>query len=113
MFVKTTRKTLISVGVDIGSSTSHIVFSRLILEKNPESKTEKFEIKEREIVHSGPIHLTPFKDSATIDFLTLRNLILEDYRQAGFEISDVDTGAVIITGETAKKENADEIVGLL
>ncbi len=104
---------MISVGVDIGSSTSHIVFSRLILEKNPESKTEKFEIKEREIVHSGPIHLTPFIDPATIDFLTLRDLILEDYRQAGFEISDIDTGAVIITGETAKKENADEIVSLL
>lgn len=113
MFVKTASKRLTSVGVDIGSSTSHIVFSEILLEKDTTSRTEKFEIKERKVIYSGPIHLTPFKDSTTIDLEALRDLIMADYKDAGLDISDIDTGAVIVTGETAKKENAEEIVTLL
>ena len=113
MIVKTKRKELTSVGVDIGSSTSHVVFSQIVLEKNDNSRTEKFEIKERKIIHSGPIHLTPFKDARNIDFEILRNLLLHDYQSAGIAVSDIDTGAVIITGETAKKENAEWIVSAL
>jgi ethanolamine utilization protein EutA len=113
MIVQTKRKELTSVGVDIGSSTSHVVFSQIILEKNDNIRTEKFEIKERKILHSGPIHLTPFSDSRNIDFEQLRDLLLNDYKSAGMDISDIDTGAVIITGETAKKENAEWIVSAL
>ncbi|MFW9769101.1 MAG: ethanolamine ammonia-lyase reactivating factor EutA [Candidatus Thorarchaeota archaeon] len=113
MIVKTRRKELTSVGVDIGSSTSHVVFSQIVLEKNEKSRTEKFEIKERKILHSGPIHFTPFKDPDNVDFVALRDLLLADYRNAGFDISDIDTGAVIITGETARKENAEWIVSEL
>ena len=113
MIVKTNRKELTSVGVDIGSSTSHVVFSQIVLEKNEKSRTEKFEIKERKILHSGPIHLTPFKDPRNIDFEHLRDLLLSDYRSAGIAVSEIDTGAVIITGETAKKENAEWIVSAL
>ncbi|UCE11694.1 MAG: ethanolamine ammonia-lyase reactivating factor EutA [Candidatus Thorarchaeota archaeon] len=113
MFVKTTRKTLMSVGVDIGSSTSHIVFSELTLEKDTTSRTEKFEITDRKILYSGPVHLTPFSDPKTVDLHALRDLILRDYEAAGIDITQVDTGAVIITGETAKKENAEDIVVLL
>ncbi|TFG97195.1 hypothetical protein E4H12_09270, partial [Candidatus Thorarchaeota archaeon] len=113
MILKTQRRVLTSVGVDIGSSTSHVVFSRIVLEKNTKVPTEKFEIVEREILHSGPIHLTPFKDQYNIDFQALKDLLLEDYRVAGIAVSDIDTGAVIITGETAKKENAEWIVNEL
>ncbi|MGY5864111.1 MAG: ethanolamine ammonia-lyase reactivating factor EutA [Candidatus Thorarchaeota archaeon] len=113
MIVKTRRKELTSVGVDIGSSTSHVVFSQIVLEKNDQSRTEKFEIKERKILHSGPIHFTPFKDTRNVDFHALRDLLLQDYKNAGIKISDIDTGAVIITGETAKKENAEWIVSEL
>jgi ethanolamine utilization protein EutA len=113
MIVKTTRKELTSVGVDIGSSTSHVVFSQIVLEKNDNSRTEKFEIKERKILYSGPIHLTPFKDAKNIDFEKLRDLLLRDYQSAGIAVSEIDTGAVIITGETAKKENAEWIVNAL
>ncbi len=113
MTVQTKRKELTSVGVDIGSSTSHVVFSQIILERDEDSRTEKFQIKERKILHTGPIHLTPFKDARNIDFEQLRDLLLVDYRNAGFSISQIDTGAVIITGETAKKENAEWIVNAL
>jgi ethanolamine utilization protein EutA len=113
MILKTERRELTSVGVDIGSSTSHIVFSKIVLEKDTMSRSEKFHIVERRVLHSGPIHLTPFKDSRNIDFERLRDMLLEDYRNAGMKVSDIDTGAVIITGETAKKENAEWIVGAL
>ena len=113
MIVKTRRKELMSVGVDIGSSTSHVVFSQIVLEKNDQSRTEKFEIKERKILYSGPIHLTPFRDPQNVDFDALKDLLLDDYRNAGLEVTDIDTGAVIITGETAKKENAEWIVSAL
>lgn len=113
MILKTQRRVLTSVGIDIGSSTSHVVFSRIVLEKNTKVPTEKFEIVDREILHSGPIHLTPFKDQYNVDFQALRELLLEDYRDAGIAVSDIDTGAVIITGETAKKENAEWIVNEL
>ncbi len=113
MHIKTSRTHLTSIGVDIGSSTSHVVFSRITLERDMSSRTEKFRITKREIIHSGPVHLTPFKDKVTIDYDALRNLLLSDYAAAGLEIDSVDTGAVIITGETAKKKNAEEIVNAL
>ena len=109
----TKQKLLTSVGIDIGTTTSHIVFSSILLERDPLSRTEKFEIKERKVLHSGPIHFTPFSDADTIDFESLRQLILKDYADAGIQLSDIDTGAVIITGETAKKENAEAIVAAL
>lgn len=113
MLVKTQKKVLTSVGVDIGTSTSHLVFSRLVLEKNPKGGTEKFEITDRTVIHAGRVHLTPLLNTHTIDFETLRHLLLEDYREAGLSTSEVDTGAVIITGETARKENAEFIVSSL
>ncbi|MDF1541325.1 MAG: ethanolamine ammonia-lyase reactivating factor EutA, partial [Candidatus Thorarchaeota archaeon] len=113
MQLKTTRMELTSVGVDIGSSTSHVIFSKIVLEKDLESRTEKFKITERSILHTGPVHFTPFKDPRHIDYDALRDLLLQDYVDAGIEISSIDTGAVIITGETAKKQNAEEIVNAL
>jgi ethanolamine utilization protein EutA len=111
--LRTQRRELTSVGIDIGSSTSHLVFSKIVLEKNIKSPTEKFEIVDREILYSGPIHLTPFSDAKNIDFSLLRDILLEDYRKAEIVVSDIDTGAVIITGETAKKSNAEWIVNAL
>ncbi|RDE16316.1 MAG: hypothetical protein C4K49_04995, partial [Candidatus Thorarchaeota archaeon] len=110
MYVKTSRRELTSVGVDIGTSTSHLVFSRIVLEKNPKSLTEKFEVTHRKVIHEGSIHLTPLVGLNKIDFEALRTLFLQDYSRAGYDLSNVDTGAVIITGETTKKENAQMIV---
>jgi len=113
MYIKTSRRELTSVGVDIGTSTSHLVFSKIVLEKNPKSHSEKFEVTGRKVIHEGQIHLTPLIGTNMIDFEALRTLFLEDYSRAGYDISSVDTGAVIITGETAKKENAQLIVSSL
>lgn len=105
------RKVITSVGIDVGTTTSHLVFSELALEKDPFSRSKKFRIVEREIKHRGQIFFTPLKSgNREIDVERLVPLIRGEYEKAGIDISEVDTGAVIVTGETARKENSEEIV---
>ena len=105
------RKTITSVGIDIGTTTSHLVFSELVLEKNPWSRSKKFQIVERNIKYRGEIFFTPLKKENTeIDVDRLMPLLIGEYKKAGIPVEDVDTGAVIVTGESARKENAEKIV---
>jgi ethanolamine utilization protein EutA len=98
-----------SVGIDIGTSTTHVVFSELTLKKSA-TKTQKFEVSERKTLFQSKIYLTPLINSSTIDVEKLQEIFSEIYQEANISISDIDTGAVIITGETARKENADLVV---
>lgn len=108
--IKTAEKRIRSVGIDVGTSTSHLIFSELVLRKDPTSKTEKFHVAERHIKYRGKIFLTPLKSPKEIDFDKLTKILLQEYEEAGIKVSEVDTGAVIITGESAKKENAERII---
>ncbi len=100
---------LLSVGIDVGSSTSHLVFSRLTLVRNDQSPSLKFEIKERKVIYEGRIINTPIMDDNTIDIDKLTAFFSEELQRAGVSAEDIDTGAVIVTGETAKKHNAPQI----
>src|SRR6185295_504333 len=106
------RITLNSVGIDIGSSTSHLIFSRLTLRRQGIALSSRFVVVKREILHESPILLTPYIDKTTIDTNKLRDFIHEAYQKAGVTPKDIDTGAVIVTGEAAKKKNADAIAEL-
>ncbi len=106
------RVELRSVGIDIGSSTSHLTFSRLVLRRLGRELRSRFRVVERAVVHESPILLTPYRDPATIDAAALRAFIEESYRRAGLSRDLVDTGAVVVTGEAAKKENAEAILAL-
>lgn len=106
------RISLNSVGIDIGSSTSHLIFSRLILRRQGIALSSRFVVVKREILYESPILLTPYLDKTTIDTKKLDAFIAEAYRQAGLTPKDIDTGAVIATGEAAKKKNAEAIVAL-
>ena len=109
--IEVDRKVITSVGIDVGTTTSHLVFSELVLEKDEFSRSKKFHIVERNIKHRGRIFFTPLKEgNREIDVETLIPLLFEEYERAGFEVSEVDTGAVIVTGESARKENAELIV---
>ena len=66
----------------------------------------------REIIHESPILLTPYVDKTTIDTNKLGDFIHEAYRVAGLTPEDIDTGAVIVTGEAVKKKNAEAIAAL-
>lgn len=106
------RISLASVGIDIGSSTSHLIFSRLTLRRQGISLSSRFVVVRREILHESPILLTPYIDKRTIDTEKLNDFIHEAYARAGLTRQDIDTGALIVTGEAAKKENAEAIAAL-
>ena len=106
------RITLNSVGIDIGSSTSHLIFSRLTLRRQGVALSSRFVVINREIIHESPILLTPYVDKTTIDTNRLADFIHEAYRQANLTPEDIDTGALIVTGEAAKKKNAEAIAAL-
>jgi len=106
------RIALTSVGIDIGSSTSHLIFSRLILRRQGIALSSRFVVVKREILYESQILLTPYLDKTTIDTKGLDEFIREAYRQARVTPNDIDTGALILTGEAAKKKNA-EAVGAL
>ena len=104
-----------SVGIDIGSSTSHLVFSKLTLKRETSffNMSNRFILANREIIYEGNIIFTPLIDRYTIDIETIIKFCEEEYKKAGITTEMVDTGAVIVTGETAKKQNAAEIINRL
>src|SRR5262245_45000449 len=99
-----------SVGIDIGSSTSHLIFSHITLRREGASLSGEFRVTNREVLYRSPIMLTPYLSATKIDTDKVNAFIHEAYREAGLTPEDVDTGAVIITGEALKKENAQPIV---
>ncbi|MDH5791307.1 MAG: ethanolamine ammonia-lyase reactivating factor EutA [Candidatus Bathyarchaeota archaeon] len=99
-----------SVGIDIGSTTTQIVFSRLTL--GPVEGKHKLDIVGREVTHLSEISLTPFDESYDIDEERLSRILASAYEEAGYKAGDIDTGAVIITGVAARRSNAEKIVGL-
>jgi ethanolamine utilization protein EutA len=104
---------ILSVGVDVGSSTSHLVFSNLFLKKDEGSETRRFKIQERNIVYEGRIIHTPLLDDKTIDINRLTDFLKSEYKRAGIDPGDIQTGAVIVTGESARKKNARQIAKAL
>ena len=101
---------LVSVGIDIGSSTTHLVFSQLTLRREGASLSGRFKVTEREILYRSRIMLTPYLSETLIDIDKVKGFIEEAYKEAGLSPEEIDTGAVIITGEALKKENAQPIV---
>ena len=109
--ISAAEQKIISVGIDIGTTTTQLVLSRLTVRNSaPASVIPHMEISEREVLYRSGIHFTPIDDHQLIDAEAVAQIIAEEYRQAGMNPWDVETGAVIITGETAKKENAANIL---
>ena len=105
---------LLSVGIDIGTSTTQLVISRLVLENRAKPfSVPRVAIAEREVLYRSDIHFTPLKSETVIDADGVRRIVEEEYRKSGFVKRQIGTGAVIITGETARKENAREVLGAL
>jgi len=102
---------LTSVGIDIGSSTSHLMFSRLLI-GYPSVLQRKPLVLERQVIARSPILLTPFSGDWNIEAEPLRELIEATFAEAGLKREAIDTGAVIITGEAARRENAAKIAEL-
>src|SRR5690606_17898008 len=96
---------LTSVGVDIGSSTSHLVFSRLALER----KDSRYVVRSRDVLFESDILLTPYSDEGRIDADALGQFFVAQYEAAGISPDDIDTGALILTGVAVRRSNARAI----
>ena len=107
-------KTLLSVGLDVGTTTTQLIVSDLQVENRSGAfQVPDLSITERVIRYQSPIHFTPLLDRHRIDADSIRTLVMQEYEAAGIRREEVDTGAVIITGETSRKENAAAVVQAL
>ena len=105
----TNGSTLTSVGIDVGTTTTHVVVSELAVESTGVSGTEKLAIGDRTVRFRGPVHETPLVDPETVDIDAVSERIASDLKTAGVAPEDIDTGAVIVTGETARTANAEPL----
>lgn len=111
---KRKQETMISAGIDIGTSTTKLIISRFSL-MNVAGTTHvpRIEIVDKEILYKSPIFRTPLTDPSTINVAEVEKIVRSQYAVAGIEASQIETGAVIITGETATKHNAREMLHYL
>jgi ethanolamine utilization protein EutA len=109
---KTENVELVTVGIDIGSSTSHLMFAKVHLQRKTQQLSSQFVVIRREILWRSPVILTPFLSDDTIDTPGLKTFIEDSYHSAGLTSAEVDTGAVILTGEAIKRKNARAIAEL-
>src|ERR1700760_3588449 len=100
---------LVTVGVDIGSSTSHLLFARVLFERHGHRASDRFVVVTRPVEGRSPILLTPSGPDGTIDAHRLAQFVRDCYAEAGIAPSEVDSGAVILTGEAIKQRNARAI----
>ncbi len=103
---------LTTVGIDIGSSTSHLMFARVHLQRLGTALSSRFVVVGRKVLWKSPILLTPYLPDYTIDVDELAGFIGGCYAYAGIERSEIDSGAVILTGEAIKRRNARAIADL-
>ena len=105
---------LCSVGLDVGTTSTQMIVSRLEIENRAGSfSVPELEIGSREILYKSPVYFTPLLDESHVDAAKLKKIIDAEYQKAGIRREQVDTGAVIITGETSRKENARAVLEAL
>ncbi len=103
-----------SVGLDVGTTTTQMVVSELTIENRASGfAVPEMEITDRKILYKSPVYVTPLQNERLVDGAAIREIVTEEYRKAGIDRSGVDTGAIIITGETSRKENARTVLDAL
>lgn len=108
------REVITSVGIDIGTSTTQLIFSRLVIENRSGSyMVPRMDIVGKEVFYQSSIYETPLKSPTEIDAAGVAAIVMGEYGKAGLRPADIKTGAVIITGETARKQNANEVLRAL
>jgi ethanolamine utilization protein EutA (predicted chaperonin) len=104
---------LMTVGIDIGSSGTQVIFSRVNLRRMGEDLTSRYYVVSRETLFQSPVALTPYQSEERIDDAKLGAIIDDAYVAAGVHPDKIDTGVVILTGEALRRENAQGIAGVL
>ncbi|MBI4928893.1 MAG: ethanolamine ammonia-lyase reactivating factor EutA [Anaerolineae bacterium] len=102
---------LLSVGIDVGTTTTQVVFSRLVLQDVARpGQVPRIQVEAKSILYKSPIYFTPLTSPDEVNAEALKAIIRQEYRSAGIAPSQVETGAVIVTGEIARTQNADAIL---
>jgi ethanolamine utilization protein EutA len=104
---------LMSVGIDIGSSGTQVIFSRLQLRRFGEDLSSRYYVVSRETLYQSPVALTPYQSEERIDDAGLGAIIDDAYAAAGLHPDNIDSGVVILTGEALRRDNAQAIAGIL
>lgn len=108
------KEEVISVGIDIGTTTTQLILSKLIVENTATIfSIPQVKIISKEIFYKSKIYFTPLLSPTEIDANEIKKIIQEEYKIAGIDPKDVKTGAIIVTGETARKNNADSLISRL
>lgn len=101
---------LTSVGLDVGTTSTQMVVSELTVENRASAfAVPELDITGRRILYESPVHFTPLIRDSLVDGGALRDLVEKEYKKAGLRREMVDTGAIIVTGETSRKENARQV----
>lgn len=98
-----------SVGIDIGSSGTQVIFSKLHLRRMSEDLTSRYYVVSRTTLYQSPVSLTPYESETRISDVELGKILDDAYAAAGVSPRDIDAGAVILTGEALRRENAQAI----
>ncbi|AKA68749.1 MULTISPECIES: ethanolamine ammonia-lyase reactivating factor EutA [Clostridium] len=105
------KEEILSVGIDIGTSTTQLIFSNITIENTASSfSVPRISIVDKKIVYRSDIYFTPLISQKEINGERVREIVKSEYEKAGVSKDDVRTGAVIITGETARKNNANYVI---
>jgi ethanolamine utilization protein EutA len=104
---------LSTVGIDIGSSSTQVVFSQVHLERQGEALSSRYVVVERRLLYQSPIFFTPYEGSTEIDARSLGALIDRAYHEAEVSPHDVDIGVVLLTGEALRRANAENIAHVI
>ena len=105
------KTAILSVGIDVGTSTTQVVFSKLQMDNaGGYFSVPRVAIVDKEVVYKSEVYMTPLKTDVLIDTEALRDIVAAEFRKAGYRPEDTDSGAVIITGESARKENSDAVL---
>ena len=104
---------LVSVGIDIGSSGTQVIFSRVHMQRMSEDLSSRYFVVARETLHQSPVALTPYQSEERIDERAIGDIIDAAYNAARIHPDNIDTGAVILTGEALRRENAKAIADVI
>ena len=104
---------LVSVGIDIGSSGTQVIFSRVYMQRMSEDLSSRYFVVRRETLHQSPVALTPYQSEERIDERAVGEIIDRAYAEARVHPDNIDTGAVILTGEALRRENAKAIAEVI
>lgn len=108
------KEKMLTVGIDLGTSTTQLVLSELTIENYASAfSVPRIMISDKKVIYRSEIIFTPLINQKEIDDEPIKRFVTEQYKQAGIEKGDIQMGAVIITGETARKTNASKVLKAL